>query len=243
LSPGYEAGLQKPVHDVDGEKEGLLQQRELQLHLHNPVDQDLPRLPPGHGHRGHGQDGVLLGQPREVDINVRIIDGHQLRIAVRVGIGIGKGDERFLPNKGDDILHFSLELPDGLDGLDLVLDGLAFFVEFVDFCAHLIPFLLLAEVFNFPERRPLPCLRVLHLCSQCRVQIAECRLQRQKCADRTINYSQKKIFWVPAKEQVLSIGRQSVGSNPGLGARGLEPFGNFQGRKKGLKPLVGGSSF
>jgi hypothetical protein len=35
----------------------------------------------------------------------------------------------------------------------------------------------------------------------------------------------------------------SGGSNPGLGARGLEPFRNFRGRKKGLEPLVGGSSF
>jgi hypothetical protein len=37
--------------------------------------------------------------------------------------------------------------------------------------------------------------------------------------------------------------RNSGGSNPGLGARGLEPYGNFRGRKKGLEPLVGGSSF
>jgi hypothetical protein len=37
--------------------------------------------------------------------------------------------------------------------------------------------------------------------------------------------------------------RNSGGSNPGLGARGLEPFVDFCGREKGLEPLARGSSF
>jgi hypothetical protein len=40
-----------------------------------------------------------------------------------------------------------------------------------------------------------------------------------------------------------SGGDCSGGSNPGLGARGLEPLVDFCGREKGLEPLGWGSSF
>jgi hypothetical protein len=41
----------------------------------------------------------------------------------------------------------------------------------------------------------------------------------------------------------LSPAGSSGGSNPGLGARGLEPFVDFCGREKELEPLARGSSF
>jgi hypothetical protein len=38
----------------------------------------------------------------------------------------------------------------------------------------------------------------------------------------------------------LGQGDDSGGSNPGLGTQGHEPFGDFWGRKKELKPFIVG---
>jgi hypothetical protein len=42
---------------------------------------------------------------------------------------------------------------------------------------------------------------------------------------------------------VAASASTSGGSNPGLGARELEPFVDFCGREKGLEPLARGSNF
>jgi hypothetical protein len=51
------------------------------------------------------------------------------------------------------------------------------------------------------------------------------------------SWTERELILPPCSDFTIN---SSGGSNPGLGARGLQPFDNFRGRKKGLEPLVGG---